>query len=172
MTSARLALLIALASGLGPSAARADSALLPGLQIGGALSDPPLGRPRLAFRIGAGLDWLHEVGPVVQLRADTTERVDTTVAALAGYWGPGLRGGHGLPFGLSAGPTLGVNLAGDLRWGGRATLAYSLWYGRAVLEADAGLDRAVVPDGHRGAGGWGWTVGLSLRVVPLAPIVL
>lgn len=152
--------------------AQAASALLPGFQIGGALTDLPTGPAQLYFRVGAGLDWLHEAGPVVALRLDTTHRVDATAALMAGYWGPGLRGGHGLPLGLTAGGWAGADVHGDLRAGLRGVLAWGLWYGRAVVEADVNLHRALAPDGHRGADQWGWTVGLNLRVVPFAPIVL
>lgn len=152
--------------------ARAESTLLPGFQIGGALTDLPTAPKHLDFRLGAGLDWVHSAGPVLALRVDTSHRVDATFALLAGYWGEGLRAGQGLPLGVTAGGWLGTDVRGDLSAGARGVLAWSLWYGRAVVEADVNMYRRLVPDGHRGSGDWAWTVGLSLRVVPFVPIVL
>ena len=94
--------------------ARAESTLLPGFQIGGALTDLPTAPKHLDFRLGAGLDWVHSAGPVLALRVDTSHRVDATFALLAGYWGEGLRAGQGLPLGITAGGWLGTDVRGDL----------------------------------------------------------
>ncbi len=143
-----------------------QSALLMGFQAGGALLRTNT-NPTVAFRLGAGLDWLHARGISLQSRLELTHTIDTSFALLVGYMGEGLRAQTGLPLGLSAGPLIGHDLNGNTRVGARAVATVGLWYSRAVLELDVTMRRRL-----ESRQGWELVLGLSLRGVPWAPFVL
>lgn len=127
---------------------------------------------RPAFKLGTGLDWLHESGATLQSRLETTHRIDASLALLAGWSLDGLRGEAGLPLGFSLGGVVSHDTDGVTRAGGRWQVALGLWYSRALVEVDVTLRRRLTPHGDRDLFGLEVVVGLTLRVVPWSPFRL
>ncbi len=137
-----------------------------GFHAGGALLRVNT-KARVAFKLGAGLDWLHARGVSLQSRLELTHTIDASFALLVGYMGEGLRAQTGLPLGVSLGPLIGHVLQGNTSAGGRAVATVGPWYSRAVLELDVTMRR-----GLESRQGWELVLGLSLRGVPWAPFAL
>lgn len=161
-----------LALSLLPAPAQADSALLWGFSAGGAVSARPGTPARPAFKLGTGLDWLHESGATLQSRLETTHRIDTSLALLLGWSLDGLRSNAGVPLGFSLGGVVSLDPDGVTRAGGRWQLALGLWYSRALVELDVTLRRRLTPHGDRRLFDLEVVAGLTLRVVPWAPFRL
>jgi hypothetical protein len=154
------------------SEARAESAILIGFNAGGAVATGAGDPARALFKVGAGVDWLHESGFTFQSRLETTHLIDGSFALLVGWSLPGMRGDDGLPLGASIGGVLSLDTDVTPRAGGRAQLALGLWYSRAVLELDVTVRRRLDDHGDRELFGLETIVGLTVRVVPWAPFRL
>jgi hypothetical protein len=154
-----------------PSAA-AESALLLGFNAGGAVATGAGDPARALFKVGTGLDWLHESGFIFQSRLETTHLIDSSLALLLGWAGEGLRAGRGLPLGASIGGAFSLDTDVVPRAGGRAQIAVGLWYSRAVLELDVTVRRRLDNHGDRALFEAETIIGLTLRVVPWAPFRL
>jgi hypothetical protein len=153
--------------------ARAESALLVGFNAGGAVATGAGDdRARPLFKVGTGVDWLHESGFTLQSRLETTHLIDSSFALLLGWSFEGMRADEGVPLGVSIGGVFSLDTDVIPRAGGRAQLALGLWYSRAVLELDAVIRRRLDNHGDRDLFEPEIIIGLSLRVVPWAPFRL
>jgi hypothetical protein len=150
----------------------AESAFLLGFNAGGAVATGAGDPARALFKVGTGVDWLHESGFTFQSRFETTHLIDSTAALLLGWSFEGLRADEGLPLGVSVGGVLSLDTDVVPRAGGRAQLAVGLWYSRALLELDFTIRRRFDHHGDRSLFELEILVGLTLRVVPWAPFRL
>ncbi len=155
-----------------PIEARAESALLIGFHAGGAVATGAGDPAHALFKVGAGVDWLHESGVTLQSRLETTHLIDSTFALLVGWSFAGLRGDTGLPLGVSFGGVCSLDTDLVPRAGGRAQIALGLWYSRALLELDVTVRRRIDDRGDPDGRAIETIVGLTLRVVPWAPFRL
>ena len=155
-----------------PNLARAESALLVGFNAGGAVATGAGDPARALFKVGAGVDWLHESGFTFQSRLETTHLIDSSLALLLGWSFEGMRADEGLPLGVSIGGAFSLDTDVTPRAGGRAQLALGLWYSRAVLELDVVVRRRLDIHGDRALFEPETIIGLTLRVVPWAPFRL
>lgn len=146
-----------------PASAFADGALFSSVTIGGAVVSPGTS-PR--FRVGLGLDWLHDSGASAAVRAATLHDLDIDVSALGGWLGPGIVRDEGLPIGVSVGPSLTRHSEGQLAVGGRGIVTWGLFYNRVAIELGLTLSRRI---GRRAPADLQSVVGLVLRVSPWGP---
>jgi hypothetical protein len=154
------------------SDAHGESAILVGFNAGGAVASGAGDPARPLFKVGTGVDWLHESGFTLQSRLETTHLIDSSFALLVGWSLEGMRGDEGLPLGVSMGGAFSLDTDLVPRAGGRAQLAIGLWYSRAVLELDVTVRRRIDDHGDRSSFELETIVGLTLRVVPWAPFRL
>jgi hypothetical protein len=146
--------------------------LLIGFGAGGAVATGAGEQARALFKVGTGIDWLHESGFTFQSRLETTHLIDSSAALLLGWSFEGLRADEGLPLGVSVGGVLSLDTDVVPRAGARAQVAIGLWYSRALLELDVTVRRRFDQRGDRSLFEPEIIVGLTLRVVPWAPFRL
>lgn len=150
-----------LALAFSPSEALAESGIMAGFTLGGAMTSER-GREALRFRIGGSVDWLFVHGLVLSSRLDTTHDLDSMLTLLSGWWAPGFRENRGWPVGFAAGPAFALLRSGRTALGARGQIAFSLWYSRVSVE----LDTSVIAPIDADRVGPRVTAGLALRFVP------
>lgn len=148
-----------------PAVAHAEAEWLVGFQAGGQYRDGS-GTPEVDFRVGLGADCLFASGLTLLGRLETTHLLEATAHLGFGWSGAGLLDNQGLPLGLAIGPTASLDRRADTWAGGRATLRWSLWFSRALLELDVGASRRLAPGPRADDDDLELRLGLGLRLVP------
>lgn len=114
----------------------ADPALLLGFNTGARLE---LEGPTPRFVVGAGPELLTSGGLSLGLRGELAHDLEGRASLSAGWAGPGIVRGDGVPLALVAGPLARWSPAGAPAIGAQLRGAWGLWYARAMLELEASL---------------------------------